>query len=335
MLSSIKLMSFARFFLAAAQLALPASACFAYDPLTTGPAPTVTDLTADAPGNRQLPLRIFLPQDSGTPGEPAPVILFSHGLGGSREGSNFLGEHWSARGYVTVFIQHPGSDAGIWQGKRPAEIRRAMQAAASGENYRLRIQDVDTVLDFLESAHTATASPLYGRLDLARIGMAGHSFGAKTTQAVAGEQTGLPGRPSSFADPRIKAALPMSPSPSPRLDPAVSFAQVTLPWLLMTGTEDAAPSFITNTSPNDRRAVFPALPPGGKYELVLNGGHHHAFTEREVRRAPPRNPNHHRLILASSTAFWDAYLRDDADALSWLNSGIHDLLEPGDTWQAK
>ena len=48
---------------------------------------------------------------------PVPVILFSHGLGGNREGSKFLGEHWAARGYVAVFLQHPGSDDSVWKGK--------------------------------------------------------------------------------------------------------------------------------------------------------------------------------------------------------------------------
>jgi hypothetical protein len=47
-----------------------------------------------------------------------------------------------------------------------------------------------------------------------------------------------------------------------------------------------------------------------------------------------RNPNHHRVILALSTAFWDAYLRGDAQALAWLNgSGPRSVLEAADLWQ--
>jgi hypothetical protein len=48
----------------------------------------------------------------------------------------------------------------------------------------------------------------------------------------------------------------------------------------------------------------------------------------------PRNPNHHRVILALSTAFWDAYLRGDAGALTWLNGpGPRSVMEPADRWQ--
>ncbi len=49
-----------------------------------------------------------------------------------------------------------------------------------------------------------------------------------------------------------------------------------------------------------------------------------------------RNPNHHRSILALSTAFWDAYLRDNQDAKDWLkSSSVRDILDPADRWDAE
>src|ERR1035438_4187742 len=48
--------------------------------------PAHLDLTAhDAKRGRDIPLRVYLPTNTA----PAPVILFSHGLGGSRMGSAF------------------------------------------------------------------------------------------------------------------------------------------------------------------------------------------------------------------------------------------------------
>ena len=84
-------------------------------------------------------------------------------------------------------------------------------------------------------------------------------------------------------------------------------------------------------------AVFPALPPGGKYELVLDGAEHSAFSEQGLRRnEASRNPNHHRAILALSTAFWDAWLREDAAARAWLDGDdARSVLEKGDRWQRK
>src|ERR1017187_1279766 len=120
-----------------------------YDPMAVSAAvaPKILDLTVhDAARNRDLPVRVYLPTNNA----PVPVILFSHGLGGNREGSKFMGEHWGARGYVAVFLQHPGSDDSVWKGKPLAERMPDMDRAASLENFLLRVQDVPAVLNQLE-----------------------------------------------------------------------------------------------------------------------------------------------------------------------------------------
>jgi predicted dienelactone hydrolase len=300
-----------------------------YDPLVKEPAaPTHLELTVhDAMRHRAIPLRVYLPTNT----TPAPVILFSHGLGGSRAGSAFLGEHWAARGYVAVFLQHPGSDESVWKSK-PAQARlQAMNQAASLENFLLRVQDVPAVLNQLETWNADKAHALAGRLDLKRVGMSGHSFGAVTTEAVSGETVPLHGQ--AFTDPRIKAAVVMSPSAPTAGSAAKAFGAVKIPWLLMTGTKDLSP--IGHADMQSRLAVYPALHGAPKYELVLDKAEHSAFTDRALPGdRQPRNPNHHRVILALSTAFWDAYLRDDAQALAWLNGpGARSLQEPADRWQ--
>src|SRR5262245_29668842 len=85
-----------------------------YDPLAIEEAkvgkPVDLSFTDDA-RKREIPLRVYLP----TSDKPAAVVLFSHGLGGSRENSAYLGKHWSARGYAVVFMQHAGSDEKVWK----------------------------------------------------------------------------------------------------------------------------------------------------------------------------------------------------------------------------
>src|SRR5262249_2561736 len=139
----------------------------------------------------------------------------------------------------------------------------------------------------------------------------------------------------SLTDKRIKAAIAFSPS-SPRYEePKTAFAEVKIPWMLMTGTKDLAP--IGHADLASRMAVFPALPAGGKYGLVLDGAEHSAFTDRALAGdKEPRNPNHHLVILALSTAFWDAYLKNNSDARTWLDGdGPRSVLEPKDKWQRK
>jgi predicted dienelactone hydrolase len=139
----------------------------------------------------------------------------------------------------------------------------------------------------------------------------------------------------SWTDPRIRAAVLLSPSSPHRGTPGQAFGQVKIPWLLMTGTQDVAP--VGDVSLESRMAVFPALPPGGKYELVLDGAEHSVFSDRALPGdSAPRNPNHHRAILALSTAFWDAWLREDAAAKAWLDgSGPVSILDKKDRWQKK
>jgi predicted dienelactone hydrolase len=303
-----------------------------YDPLAipSPRKPETLDLAVkDTTRGREIPLRVYLPADK----RPAPVVLFSHGLGGSREGSPYLGEHWSARGFVVVAVQHPGSDDAVWKDIRPAERMAAMQKAANLQNTLLRFGDIPAVIDQLDRWNRSSDSPLAGRLDLRRIGMSGHSFGAVTTQGVSGQRTALGA--ASFTDTRIKAALAMSPSSPRNGDPKRAFGGVAIPWLLMTGTNDVA--VVGDADLASRLAVFPALPPGGKYELVLNGAEHSAFSDRALPGdKEKRNPNHHRAILALGTAFWDAWLREDAEARTWLDgTGPSSVLEKQDRWQKK
>jgi len=197
----------------------------------------------------------------------------------------------------------------------------------------LRVQDVAAVLDELSDRRKIGQQVPIGRLDLGKVGMSGHSFGAITAQWLSG-QTTENGKPR-HTDPRISAALIMSPSSPRRGTPERAFASVSRPWMLMTGTKDLAR--IGRVKLKSRLAVFPALAPLNKYELVLFGAHHFAFTDGVLdERLEPRNPNHHRAILALSTAFWDTHLQGDPHAKEWLQGdGPSSFLESRDRWQTR
>ncbi|MCX7590656.1 MAG: dienelactone hydrolase, partial [Kiritimatiellae bacterium] len=157
---------------------------------------------------------------------------------------------------------------------------------------------------------------------------------AVTAQVVSGRRFG-PGE-ALFTDNRIAAAVIMSPSSPRPASPPEAFGKVSQPWLLMTDTKDLAP-LGGDVTMEARLAVFPALPRGEKYERILFGAEHSAFTERALPAdTEPRNPNHHRAILALSTAFWDAFLLDNLSARQWLDGdGPKSILESRDKWQRK
>ncbi|MCR9117844.1 MAG: dienelactone hydrolase [bacterium] len=303
-----------------------------YDPLVVDDGVSVVDTEFSyGDDKRVVPLRIYLPKSD----ESAAVVLFSHGLGGSREAGTYLGKHWAGRGYVVVTMQHAGSDRDVIEGVPLRQKLDTLKKAANAKSAQLRVSDVAATIDHLETLNQPDAK-YAGRFDLKKIGMSGHSFGAVTTQGVSGQKFGRLGQ--KYTDKRITAAIALSPSPPSIGQASDAFGSVVIPWMLMTGTEDQ--SIIARTTPAKRREVYQNLPKSGHaYELVLEGAKHEAFADERTSRfrsRSNRNPNHHKAIKAISTAFWDAYLRDNGSAKTWINgTDVKSVLEPDDVWQKK
>ena len=287
---------------------------------------------ADKSRQRTVPLRVYLPESK----KALPVILFSHGLGGSRDNNPYLGNHWAAAGYVCVFMQHAGSDREVFfqTGATLRERVQALKDAASLRTFQDRMADVPFVIDQLEEWNKEEGHPLRGKLDLGRIGMSGHSYGAVTTLAVSGRRYPLN---RNFHEPRIDAFVALSPQPGKGMSPGRAFGQVSSPVLCMTGTKDDSP-IDNSVTPEKRREVFKGLPKGDKYELVFEGGHHFTFSDVRAFRTRGRDGDHHPAIQKITLQFWDAYLKQDSKAKSWLQSEQvrpDCKLKQADVWQWK
>jgi len=279
----------------------------------------------DSVRSRSLPVKIYYPMGGA---DRHPVILFSHGLGGSRHGYAYLGRNWASHGYVSVHLQHPGSDDSVWRGSLPSEVlNRLREASRNPRAAQDRYLDVKFALDQLPELDRSPQfqgdpNPLAGRLDLDRIGMAGHSFGALTTLAAVGQLVGMPR--TDYSDARIRAAIPMSaPVPAWRLNLDRDYAGIRVPLMHMTGTLDDSP--IGDTRAADRRIPFDHISGAEQYLIVFRDGDHMIFGGRSgmlgllSRRS--LDAEFQRLICAASLAFWDAHLREDGEARRWLTEG--------------
>ena len=282
----------------------------------------------DASRSRAVPAKVYFPKDG--PG-PFPLVIFSHGLGGTREGYEYVGRHWASHGYVSVHLQHLGSDDAVWRGQGLNGLKAMSQAAADPANALNRPLDVRFAIDQMLRLN-AEPGEFNGKLDTNRIGMAGHSFGAYTTLAVAGEVFGAGER--SLGDPRVKAAIAMS-SPVPRGDRDRALGQIKIPMLHLTGTADNSP--IGGTKPEDRRVPFDKIHGADQFLVTFTGGDHMIFSGvNGLRRNHQKDALFHDLIRASTTAFWDAYLKDDAKAKAWLaNGGFEKELGPEGVFEKK
>ena len=298
----------------------------AYKP-AAGPAKVkvVDETWTDAARKREIPVRLYVPSSEGK----RPVVVFSHGLGGSREAAPYLGQCWASHGYLCVFLQHPGSDTAVWKDKAAGERMEAMVGAKNSLTNALeRTGDVRFAIDRLFELDAKDGSDLKGKVDHDHIAMAGHSFGAWTTLAVSGLSLPLPGgRQLNRPDPRIKAAIPLS-SPGPR-QPGnreanqTAYSSIKIPTFLMTGTLDTT-AITPDTKPSDREIPFEFAPPGGKFLVVLEGGDHMVFNggDRVLRNGDPkRDPLLHGLIEQGTLAFLDGYLLERPEAVKWLKEG--------------
>jgi hypothetical protein len=266
----------------------------------------------DAGRSRSVPVKIYYP-GNGSESETFPVIVFSTGLGRSREDCAYLGQHWAACGYVSVHVQHKGSDEEARQGTlRPKkELQRAFYAP---QNVRNRPMDIIFVIDQLEQLRRTGSTP-GKRCDLTRIGVGGHDFGAQTVLGLAGQV--LPGR-IAFAEPRVKAVLAMSsPVPLGQVPLDVAYGDISLPCLHITGTADN--SIVGTTQASQRRLPFDHTSGADQYLITFYGADHRVYTGHVRAANGAHDAMFQRLIAECSAVFWDAYLKDDAGAKAWLS----------------
>jgi len=274
----------------------------------------------DARAGRAVPYKIYYPVLE--PAEKVPLIIWSHGFGGNRDGASFISRYLASQGYVVAHLSHHGTDSTLWEGKpgHPWDILRKVEIPRSATLDRMH--DVPFFVEALKA--WAANTPEIGAItDFDIIGMSGHSFGAMTTQVMAGmiipsEQ----GELSAMAQPFFKAGILYSPVPIPHLtesraDELRAYGEITMPLLHMTGTEDASP--LQEFGYKERLSISENSPKAESYVHVLDGGDHMIYngTRGKLKDNPLRG-GHEAEIKITALAFWDYYLKGNDAARAVL-----------------
>jgi predicted dienelactone hydrolase len=303
----------------------------------------------DSARNKDVGLYIEYP----TRGGPHPVIIFSHAYGASPARSYVgLSAYWASHGYVVIKPTH--NDAGRLTAEDlgdPAKLAEAVTAAGA----RDRADDIRLILDSLSTLEQQYPE-LQGKMDAARIGVGGHSYGAFAALLLAGARTFIGATPASAADPRVKVVLALSPQGvgESRGLTRESWTEVRIPVLFMTGSNDRG----ANEGEDEawRRQAFELSPAGDKWFISIAGANHFTFTggfrppptqrERVVSAPPtrrdPRDPvrpsaedhapqlgarsnilqdrNIFNVVKSATRAFWDAYLKNEPKGREYLTS---------------
>ena len=219
-------------------------------------------------------------KDCAVSGDKLPLVVVSHGRGGSFMGHYDTGETLADAGFVVAAINHPG-DTG-------SDMSRSGDLSVMVE----RPTDIKRLIDFMAGASAAATN-----IDRERIGLFGFSRGGYTGLVLVGANPDwdnaiarcqgssqhiceqirnkeFPAQPLAH-DPRIKAAVIADPLSV--FFTAASFADVKVPvqlWSSQAGRDGVAPESVA--------AVDRDLPAKHEYRMVPNSGHF-AF----LRPCPP------------------------------------------------
>jgi predicted dienelactone hydrolase len=274
----------------------------------------------DATRSREVPVLVRWPE-----AVPQGTVIFSHGQGGTRMGADVWGLAWAQAGFLVLHLQHSGSDA--------ASIKSlsALNKAMAPEQLVARVGDVKFAIDELQRRRQAKLER-WAQVPAGRLALAGHSFGARTVQAMAGQaypQAGWSGQ-----DTRIDAFIALSPALGKGTTPVQAREDakaMTRPMLLVTGSLDG--EILNNgESPATRRMAYDILPSGAKALLWLEGADHMTFggvakqipsgvlLKRQYSTLA-QEPVHHRRVAMVTTAWLkEQLLRQTMDSPSGLGA---------------
>ena len=276
----------------------------------------------DVARGRSVPARLYLPASPKLGEGTVPLVVFSHGIGGSMDGYSYLGRYFAAHGYASLHVQHVGSDRLIWWGN-PLTLASRLSNAAQHTEALDRVKDVKFALDSL------LAGPAGKIMDVKQITAAGHSYGANTTMLLVGAKVDMSGSTVWVKDPRFSAAILISAPPFYGLgEPLKIVSGIDVPTLHITATADdiQIPGYSSGVA--DRLALYKATgasTQAAKVLAVFKNGSHSIFTDRMGTGGAALNPQVKVATRQLALAFLTWVHGKDAAALErW--SGQNTLL---------
>lgn len=266
-----------------------------YDPTQPGPywvwkqTMTLRDYERD----RTIPVDIYWSRRT-----RGPLVVISHGFGADRRFLGYLAYHLASYGLTVVALEHPASNV-AWLTSNPMEYGSSSTAGniLPASEFVDRPKDVSFLLDRL-SYLNRFSTLLHDKFNTEQVTVIGHSLGGYTALALAGatlslkhlrqfcndpnpvvlspadllqcSAADLPDRPIHLRDRRVVQTILLNPVIG-RLFDEKSLAKVTVPTLMLAGTDDSitpavSQQFLPFTELKDSKYLLTAI--GGTHLSV-------------------------------------------------------------------
>lgn len=236
-----------------------------------------------------------------------PLLISSHGNSLPRFFSTYWCDHLASHGYIVIAPDHTGNALVTAVGDQIVPFKTTWR----GLSMVHRPKDISFLIDKITEIARRAEEPdavLFGRVDLARIGVSGMSFGGYTTAEIINR------------DPRVKAIVPQVASLFDRTN-------FTTPVMVMMSTEDHS----IGPRGTAKNRLYYEQSQGPRYFVELKDGGHRTYSDffqfdptpgNGIGRGPrmtdpdeiidflPRETAH-EIINAYSTAFFGVHLKGE------------------------
>ena len=199
-----------------------------------------------------------------------PVVIFSHGITGTRHLHQAMYEFLVSRGFIIVALDHSfDANLTIFPDGHLADYRSNITGHPDSANVRTmqmntRAADISFILDQLDKIQSGKIkSQINAKINLERIAVGGHSYGGSTATVV------------SQQDDRIKACFVLdswiSPIPQETIDDGIH-----IPFLFMGRPTWDGSDYPGNYPKLDSLMAHSSNP---KYRLILKGTKHLDYSD--------------------------------------------------------
>ncbi len=124
-----------------------------------------------------------------------PILIFSHGYGYNAEAYSALSAELASRGFIVASINHTYGANPVDLGEGKLIWATPLKKESIGSYLPIWSSDQLELVDYLSIKNSDSSDPFFQKLDLANIGIFGHSYGGAAAFQTASK------------DPRIKAVM--------------------------------------------------------------------------------------------------------------------------------